>query len=276
MTVLTPNQDPKQSINSNNDHHQDTHSTTDMIFSENGQSSFRQLSNARIISATLIIVTLLMGFFLLSAIYIQTASRCVCAYGPGMYQQESRDTPYFEPLKALSSEGTSKEMRNFPLRIHMNDPKSFLNGENNGRVSCEVTRKTASQVIASEPKEIQTPLGNVTTDPKLLHLTGEKLFFTCYNGEKPKPVVLIARPRIFAIFHRRTPDLDSNSTETDDSSSSSENGSNESNGKDEQPSVAAVAPTGASKEENNGPLVRNRRDTTKQMECACSCPIKKD
>lgn len=64
-----------------------------------------------------------MGFFLLSAIYIQTSSRCVCAYSPGMYQQESQNTPYFEPLKALSPEGTSKEMRNFPLKIHMNNPK---------------------------------------------------------------------------------------------------------------------------------------------------------
>ena len=61
-----------------------------------------------------------MGFFLLSAIYIQTSSRCVCAYGsPSMYQQqESQNTPYFEPLKALSSEGTSDKMRNFPLKIH--------------------------------------------------------------------------------------------------------------------------------------------------------------
>lgn len=64
-----------------------------------------------------------MGFILLTAIYIQSASRCICAYGPGMYQQESQNTPYFEPLKSLSSEGGSKEMRNFPLRIHMNDPK---------------------------------------------------------------------------------------------------------------------------------------------------------
>lgn len=112
----------------------------------------------------------------------------------------------------------------------------------------------------------------------MLHLTGEKLFFTCYNGEKPKPVILIARPRIFAIFHRRTPEIDSNSTETDDSSSSAENASGESAGKDDQSNVAAV-PTSSSKDENAGPIVRNRRDTTKQteqMECTCTCPIKKD
>lgn len=32
---------------------------------------------------------------------------------------ESQNSPYFEPLKALSSEETSKEMRNLPLRIRM-------------------------------------------------------------------------------------------------------------------------------------------------------------
>ena len=95
------------------------------IFSESG-ADYKRLTNAKIISGTLIVITFLMGFFLLSAVYIQTSSRCVCAYGPGMpYQQsqESQNTPYFEPLKALSPEGTSDEMRNFPLKIHMNDPK---------------------------------------------------------------------------------------------------------------------------------------------------------
>jgi len=276
MTVLTQNQNPKQSINSNNEHNLDTHSTAEMIFAENGSNNFRQLTNAKIIAGTLIIITLLMGFFLLTAVYIQSgASISVCPYGPpAMYQQESQNTPYFEPLKALSSEGSKNLINSFPLRIHMNDPKSFLNGENNGRVSCEVTRKTASQVIASEPKEIQTAFGNVTSDPKLLHLTGEKLYFSCYNGEKPKPLVVIARPRIFAIFHRRTPDADSNSTETDDSASGENASSGESNGsgKDEQPSVAAVQPTaGSSKEENAGPLVRNRRDTANQEQMECSC-----
>jgi len=241
-----------------------------MILSENG-SDFRKLNNAKIISGTLIIVTLLMGFFLLTAVHINSASRCVCGYTPGMLQ-ESQNTPYFEPLKALSSEGTSKEMRNFPLRIHMNDPRNLINGEN-GRVSCEVTRKTASQLISSEPKEVQTPFGNMTTDPKLLHLTGEKLFFSCFNGEpKPKPVVVIARPRIFAIFHRRTPE-DSNSTETDDSASG-ENVSGEN--KEDQTNTATVQPTNTNKEENSGPLVRNRREAKETMECSCTCPIKKD
>ena len=104
----------------------------------------------------------------------------------------------------------------------------------------------------------------------------EKLFFSCYNGEKPKPVVLIARPRIFAIFHRRNPEVDSNSTETDDSSASGENTSGESAGRDVPPTAAVPA----SREESAGPLIRNRRDTTKQeagpMECACTCPVKKD
>jgi hypothetical protein len=65
---------------------------------------------------------------------------------------------------------------------------------------------------------LNTPFGNITTDPKLMHLTGEKLFFTCYNGEKPKPVVLVARPRIYAIFHRPSGlDSSNGSSESDES-----------------------------------------------------------
>ena len=28
-----------------------------------------------------------------------------------------------------------------------------------------------------------TPFGNITTDPRLVHLTGEKLIFSCHNGD---------------------------------------------------------------------------------------------
>lgn len=31
-----------------------------------------------------------------------------------------------------------------------------------------------------------TPFGNITTDPRLVHLTGEKLIFSCHNGDDDK------------------------------------------------------------------------------------------
>ena len=34
-----------------------------------------------------------------------------------------------------------------------------------------------------------TPYGNITTDPRLIHLTGEKLTFTCKNANKDKDLL---------------------------------------------------------------------------------------
>jgi len=305
MTALTSGAEPHKTPSATNHQHhhhtttngniyrgdanqQDTQSTCEMILSG---SSSDTMSTPKLLSLTMIAVTCLMGFFLLAAVYIQTNNRCVCAYGGASgssMSAESQNAPYFEPLKALSSEETSKEIRNLPLRIRMHgDARDLMSsGSNGGRVSCEITRKTASQVIASEPKELNTPFGNITTDPKLMHLTGEKLFFTCYNGEKPKPVVLIARPRIFAIFHR--PGLTDSSTNSSDSSdeSSSSNNLSDTSSKDQSEY------DNKSLEENKQPLPvlngssvaadgaetirRNKRNAAAAaapaMDCMCKCP----
>lgn len=279
MTALTSGGEPhKTSTTYRGDaNQQDTQSTCEMILS--GPSD--TMTTPKLLSLTMIAVTCLMGFFLLAAVYIQTSNRCICAYG-GPMSSESQNSPYFEPLKALSSEETSKEMRNLPLRIRMHgDARDLMSsGSNGGRVSCEITRKTASQVIASEPKELNTPFGNITSDPKLMHLTGEKLFFTCYNGEKPKPVVLIARPRIFAIFHR--PGLtDTNSTETDESSSSeaSNSSKDQSDDKSSADVPALPVPNGSADRTDVPPsaetIRRNKRDAqlgAPAIDCMCKCP----
>lgn len=130
-------------------------------------------------------------------------------------------------------------------------------------------------------RQLNTPFGNITTDPKLMHLTGEKLFFTCYNGEKPKPVVLIARPRIFAIFHR--PGLtDSNSTETDESNSSeASNGSKDESDDNklsaEQPPALSVLNGSSADTVHPSPetIRRNKRNAlagAPAMDCMCKCP----
>lgn len=33
-----------------------------------------------------------------------------------------------------------------------------------------------------------TPYGNITTDPRLIHLTGEKVVFSCSTKDKDNPV----------------------------------------------------------------------------------------
>jgi len=284
MTALTSGGEPHKTLTTyqGDANQQDTQSTCEMILSGSSDT----MSTPKLLSLTMIAVTCLMGFFLLAAVYIQTNNRCVCAYSSGgPMSAESQNSPYFEPLKALSSDETSKEIRHLPLRIRMHgDARDFMSsGSNGGRVSCEITRKTASQVIASEPKQLNTPFGNITTDPKLMHLTGEKVYFSCSNGDKPKPVVLIARPRIFAIFHRPGA-TDSNTTETDESSNSE--GSNfskdqsEENNKSfaEQPALP-VSNASADRTEDVQPTAetirRNKRNVaaaSPAMDCLCKCP----
>lgn len=56
-------------------------------------------------------------------------------------------------------------------------------GNGNEKVNCVIERKAANQIITSESKHLVTPFGNITTDPKLIHLTGEKLVFSCGDKE---------------------------------------------------------------------------------------------
>lgn len=60
-----------------------------------------------------------------------------------------------------------------------------MNGirNDNEKVNCIIERKAANQIITSDSKQLVTPFGNITTDPKLIHLTGEKLIFSCGDKE---------------------------------------------------------------------------------------------
>lgn len=90
---------------------------------------------------------------------------------------ESRDSPYFEPLTALSSDDTANEIRKLPVKIQLDGEagvswfdltkntsqlagnylivdQDILNSKKKGRINCEVERRTATQIIASEPKMV--------------------------------------------------------------------------------------------------------------------------
>jgi len=131
------------------------------------------LNMAKTVSKTLMTMTAILGVVVLVAIYIQANGRgCSCYRG-----SESRNGPYYEPLTA-ESEG--KERKRLPLSIQMSGTAGDLMKKiSKGNVNCVVERKAATQIIASEPKMLITPYGNITTDPRLIHLSGEKMVFTC-------------------------------------------------------------------------------------------------
>jgi len=142
------------------------------------------LKMARMISKTLLGITAMLGFVILTSFYIQArASRdCACYRGA-----ESRNGPYYEPLTAESGEDGQRKL---PVSIQMNGPAGDLlmkRMNTKGHVNCVVERKAATQIIASEPKMLITPYGNITTDPRLIHLSGEKMTFTCKSANKEMP-----------------------------------------------------------------------------------------
>lgn len=165
------------------------------------------LQVAKIISRTLLLITLIVSLLVLVTVYIQAKTAARCDYG--ISAKESRNGAYFEPLTSESDPGSdsgfpgsssSGSGRKIPISIRMSGKAGDLmsaapNGK--GHVNCVIERKTANQIIASEPKKLFTPYGNITTDPRLIHLTGEKLVFSCHSGdkddkdEKEKDVIII-------------------------------------------------------------------------------------
>ncbi|XP_074596926.1 msr-110 [Brevipalpus obovatus] len=135
----------------------------------------------KFISYSLMCMTAVLGTFILMSAYVQAGARCDCSR---YHASESRNSPYYEPLTALSSEDTADEIRKLPVRIQLEgEAGDLLKSGKRGRINCEVERKTATQIIASEPKMLITPYGNMTTDPRLIHMTGEKMFFSCSTGK---------------------------------------------------------------------------------------------
>lgn len=88
---------------------------------------------------------------------------------------ESQSGPYFEPLTAFSSDETAAEVKKLPVHILMDGDsrvswfdwvkkfklnlkitlKDMMKGNRKGKISCEVERKTATQIIASDPKMVR-------------------------------------------------------------------------------------------------------------------------
>ncbi|XP_027203395.2 uncharacterized protein LOC113797242 isoform X1 [Dermatophagoides pteronyssinus] len=144
---------------------------------------------ARLIARTMLFMTVIIGSFILVSVYIQSKSSLRCQE---FTTAESNNVggPYFEPMMATSEsddEYAAGGRRQFPLSLRMSaragEMMNAMGDDEKGHVNCVIERKTANQIIASEPKKLMTPFGNITTDPRLVHLTGEKLIFSCHNGD---------------------------------------------------------------------------------------------
>ncbi|XP_013777551.2 uncharacterized protein LOC106462197 [Limulus polyphemus] len=158
------------------------------------------LKIARTVSFTLIMITFLIGVFVLLGCYIRLhQSKCECEFEniPQQVPLESvqhqseikRYDP--DPLLAVDSQPIpSKKMTAIPLRLHLDgDTGRMIKKNHKARVNCVVEKKKSMELTAHEPKTVMTPLGNITTDPRLIHVLGERMVFSCHsdmhNTHKP-------------------------------------------------------------------------------------------
>ncbi|CAN7992441.1 unnamed protein product, partial [Ixodes hexagonus] len=98
---------------------------------------------------------------------------CVCVYTPSDRSGRSHAVSALYPsLCSLSQRQT------FVFS------QQLLKKNQRAQVSCVVEKKKASEVIAHEPKMLITPFGNMTTEPRMVHLTGERMVFSCITGTR--------------------------------------------------------------------------------------------
>ncbi|XP_076356838.1 uncharacterized protein LOC143250252 [Tachypleus tridentatus] len=143
-----------------------------------------------IISLTLVMMTILIGVFVLLGFYVQLRhSECDCGlekvpqpFSLERSNRQSKPTYYDpDPLLAVPSR-SSKKITAIPLRLHLDgDTGRMIKKKNKARVSCDVEKKKTMALTAQKPKTLITPLGNITTDPRLIHIMGERMVFSCHN-----------------------------------------------------------------------------------------------
>ncbi|KAI1297189.1 hypothetical protein HDE_04718 [Halotydeus destructor] len=171
-TVSSAMDSDVQSVNYGDDHR--------LVYGANEHVALRI---AKMISCTLIAMSAIIGVFIFMSALVQ--SRGSCRVGP--YASESRNGPFYAPLTSSASDENNGGKR-MPLRIQMDaSATDFLRHNKKGHMSCAVEKKTATQIIASEPKLLITPYGNITTDPRLIQLKGEKMVFTCSTKDRMLP-----------------------------------------------------------------------------------------
>ncbi|XP_046920407.1 msr-110 isoform X1 [Dermatophagoides farinae] len=161
-------------------------SGTELIGTSRQQYEPTAMLVARLIARTMLFMTVIIGSFILVSVYIQSKSLQCTEFTTA---EASHGGPYFEPMMATSEpdDEYSSGQRHIPLSLRMSgragEMINAMGDDEKGHVNCVIERKTANQIIASEPKKLMTPFGNITTDPRLVHLTGEKLIFSCHSGD---------------------------------------------------------------------------------------------
>ncbi|KAK8788645.1 hypothetical protein V5799_021578 [Amblyomma americanum] len=139
-----------------------------------------------VVASALVAISLVVGVVVVLVVHLRAQQQLHCACAPPPQAAALKTRAGGELSSAASGSVISKLP--MPLKLQL-DPLAgqLLKKNQRAQVSCVVEKKKASEVIAHEPRTLMTPFGNMTTEPRMVHLTGERMIFSCLTGTRDEP-----------------------------------------------------------------------------------------
>ncbi|GAB6025775.1 hypothetical protein CHUAL_011756 [Chamberlinius hualienensis] len=179
----------------------------------------------KIVAVTLLLVTLIAGLTAVAIVYIQHNLKCTHMTDSMSLQQKTvnelpqsskliQDKPNNRQNKQqatkekVNSKAANPEVGpsdaqdqmkrlNFPIHIDLDDITGKMMEKNQrARLNCVIEKKRSEEIIPRSSKTLQTPFGNLTTDPKFTHITGETMSLTCRGGNDRVAVPMADNPSV--------------------------------------------------------------------------------
>nr|XP_050047171.1 uncharacterized protein LOC126544027 [Dermacentor andersoni] len=137
-----------------------------------------------VLASALVAISIVVGVVVVLVVHLRAQqTHCACAPLPQAAALKGR-------AGDLSSAASGSVISKLPMPLKLQlDPLAgqLLKKNQRAQVSCVVEKKKASEVIAHEPRTLMTPFGNMTTEPRMVHLTGERMIFSCLTGTRDEP-----------------------------------------------------------------------------------------
>ncbi|XP_059469464.1 fibronectin-binding protein PlpA isoform X2 [Neocloeon triangulifer] len=163
----------------------------------------------KIIAVTVIVASAIIGGCILASAWIQSRATCELLMMEQQLQQAQQmmaDNPSYQALvqdnaaeeskeSSTTTERASEEQNNsqqlpanrpnrLPLQLDFDELAGALMDNNQrAHMNCVVEKRRSEELVDHAPREVSLPFGlNLTTPPRLEHLTGEKMVISCESG----------------------------------------------------------------------------------------------
>ncbi|CAB3369772.1 Hypothetical predicted protein [Cloeon dipterum] len=163
---------------------------------------------AKIVAVTVIVASAIIGGCILASAWIQSRATCELLFMEQQLQQAQQqldgDRPSFQALVQDNAAEESKEssttteraaeepesqqnmvkLNKLPLQLDFDELAGALMDNNQrAHMNCVVEKRRSEELVDHAPRAVSLPFGlNLTTPPRLEHLTGEKMVISCESG----------------------------------------------------------------------------------------------